>query len=190
MRTDDGGELKIVDKWVREEMKQTSRRERTGSTRFREACGTLHDRAGAPGEAVEILDLGPTSHHGKGRNRNDPKDQPQVLCLIREKRLELVICSNSVGGDSVLGQCRGLVPRTTQKRCMLLARPQWLPGAGMMRSTRLVKPKASGMGERASLRGVQRSQRRKNLHSKICEGLREQVRDVDHQADGFTLGKK
>ena len=37
MRTADGGELRIVDNWEEEEMKQTSPRERTGSIRFTKA---------------------------------------------------------------------------------------------------------------------------------------------------------
>ena len=40
---------------------------------------------------------------------------------------------------------------------------------------------------RSRIRPMQRSQHREDLHSKVCEGLREQARDVDHHADMVHL---
>ena len=97
MRTSDGGDLKVVDNWGQEVMKQHSPREWTGSTRFRKAWRILYDQPGAPVDAVGILDFLLTSHHAKRWNLNDPKDQREGMCLIREQRPRLVLgsCRNA-----------------------------------------------------------------------------------------------
>ena len=74
-------ELRAVDNWREEEMKQNSPHEWTGITRFRKAWRKLYDQPGEPGEGVEILDFRLASHHGKRWNLNDPRDQREVLVL-------------------------------------------------------------------------------------------------------------
>ena len=45
----------------------------------------------SPDVKGDILDLRPTSHQGKRWNLGDPKDQREILLLIRKKRPKLVI---------------------------------------------------------------------------------------------------
>ena len=141
-----------------------------------------------------ILDLRPNSQQGKGWNLNDPKDQCEILWLIRKKRPKLVIgygkCilfstvlyhQHNRRGAWFLHDLSGNASQLSLP-CMirLECRHDVFHALGNARDRRDGGRVSFLTNSPHIARRVEGSKSHENLDSEICEGLRQQVDDAGH----------
>ena len=201
----EGREPRTVDRWGDRERSQDLPQEWTGITRFRKSWGVLSEQTQPPTEddfspdvKGDILDLRPNAQQGKRWNLRDRKDQREILGLIRKKRQKLVI-----GYGKCRLFCTVLYHEQIRRGARLLhdlsgdASQPSLPCMIRLECTHdvfhaLGDARDRRDGERVRFltnsplfaRRVGGSKRREDLDSETCEGLRQQVGDIGHDAHG------